>query len=76
MRDQLNNDIDNRLVSLSEAANAYGFSADYLRNLAQKGRLKAHKIGGIWLTTSAYIEAYIESRQKRGVFRADIRSEK
>ena len=59
-------------ISLGDAAEIYGFSADYLRNLAQRGRLKAQKIGGIWLTTRANVEEYIESRQKRGTYRDDI----
>ncbi len=66
---------DYRLISLSDAASIYGFSADYLRNLAQKQRLKSQKIGGIWLTTRADVKEYIESRQKRGAYREDINSE-
>lgn len=66
----------NQLISLADAASIYGFSPDYLRNLAQKQRLKAQKIGGIWLTTRANVEDYIESRQKRGAYREDIDSEK
>jgi len=35
-----------RLISLPEAAELYGFSSDYLRNLAQKRRLSAQKKWG------------------------------
>ncbi len=59
-------------ISLVEAAERYGFSAAYLRNLAIRGRLRAKKMGRDWFTTSADMEAYIESRQQRGVFRTDI----
>jgi hypothetical protein len=35
-----------RLISLTEAAELYGFSHRYFGNLARKGRLKAQKVGG------------------------------
>jgi hypothetical protein len=63
-----------RLISLPEAAGLYGFSADYLRNLAQKGRLHAQKVGPVWVTTPNDMEVYIASRQKRGTFRDDIQT--
>ncbi len=61
-----------RLISLPAAAELYGFSPDYLRNLAQKGRLQAQKVGPVWVTTPHAIEIYIASRQKRGTYRGDI----
>ena len=68
------NDADDktRLISLAEAAKLYGFSHDYLGNLARKGRLDAQKVGSMWVTTPASVEAYIQSRQERGVYREDI----
>ena len=70
------NDADDktRLISLPEAAELYGFNSVYLNELARKGRLKAEKIGGIWLTTPQDLEDYIDSRQKRGAYRDDIKS--
>jgi hypothetical protein len=62
----------NRLVSLVEAAEIYGFSSKYLGNLAKKGRLKAQKVGNSWVTTPNDVEDYIRSRQERGSFRDDI----
>jgi hypothetical protein len=61
-----------RLISLPEAAELYGFNADYLGQLARKGRLRAQKIGNSWVTTPADVEQFIQSRQKRGSFRDDI----
>ena len=61
-----------RLISLPEAAELYGFNQRYLGNLVRKGRLEAHKIGKMWVTTPQDIEEYIASRQKRGAYRADI----
>lgn len=63
-----------RFISLAEAADMYGFSQDYLGNLARKGRLTAQKIGKMWVTTPADVEAYIRSRQERGAYRGDIGS--
>lgn len=57
------------LITLSQAAEAYGYSGDYLRRLAEKGRLKAQKLGHQWLTTSSDVETFIVSREKRGVYK-------
>ena len=57
------------LLTLSQAAKAYGYSSDYLRRLAEKGRLKADKLGSQWLTTSGDVEAFLVSREKRGVYK-------
>lgn len=57
------------LVTLSQAAEAYGFSSDYLRRLAEKGRLRARKFGRNWLTTYDDMKTFIESREPRGVYK-------
>lgn len=64
-----------RLISLPEAAELYGFNQRYLGNLVRKGRLRAQKIGKMWVTTPSDIEEYIISRQKRGAYREDIQSD-
>lgn len=61
------------LLTLSQAAEAYGYSGDYLRRLAEKGRLKARKLGRNWLTTSLDVETFIESRERRGVYKKTLR---
>lgn len=61
-----------RLISLADVAAIYGFDQRYLAKLAQKSRLKAKKLGNMWVTTKSDMEAYINSRQKRGVYRGDI----
>lgn len=71
MSDAQQND-KNRLISLAEAAEFYGFDHKYLSELAKKGRLKATKVGYFWTTTPADVEKYIKSRQKRGAYRNDI----
>ena len=72
MSNEKNQSDKSRLIALSEAAELYGFSHNYLRILARKGRLKARKIAGAWLTTPEDVEAFIRSRQDRGVYREDI----
>ena len=67
-----NSEDDNRLLSLPEAAEIYGFNSDYLRNLCQKGRLRARKIGTVWVTTARDMEIYIKSRELKGRYRKDI----
>jgi excisionase family DNA binding protein len=61
-----------RPITMSEAAKLYGFNHSYLTELARKGRLKATKSGGTWLTTVAHVEEYLASRRKRGAYREDI----
>ena len=65
-------DPSQELITLTEAAARYGFAHTHLRNLVLRGRLAAKKLGRDWVTTPADIEAYIASRQKRGVYRDDI----
>lgn len=60
------------LMTLSQAADTYGYSGDYLRRLAEKGRLKAQKLGHQWLTTADDVEAFIVSREKRGVYKKRV----
>ncbi len=60
------------LISLAEAAERYGLTSTYLRQLAIKGRLKARKIGRNWVTTPGDVEDYINTRQKIGAYRDDL----
>jgi excisionase family DNA binding protein len=73
MTDKTSGDDKTRLISLAEAAELYGFSQDYLGNLTRKGRLRAQKVGSMWVTTPADVEAYIQSRQEKGAYRGDIK---
>lgn len=68
----MSNDDKTRLISLPDAAAIYGFNPRYLGELARKGRLKAQKVGDLWVTTRQDVEDYIQSRQKKGAFRNDI----
>jgi excisionase family DNA binding protein len=64
---------DQELITISEAAQRFGLSPQYLRDIARSGRLKARKIGRDWLTTAVDVEIYIQSRRKKGAFREDIK---
>lgn len=58
------------LMTLAQAAERYGFKADYLRQLVLKGKLKAQRVGSIWLTTPANVEEYLTRRKKVGRYKA------
>ena len=68
------NDADDktRLLSLAEAAELYGLNPRFLGELARKDRLKAQKLGNMWVTTRLDVEEYIRSRKKTGLYRDDI----
>lgn len=51
------------LISLSQAAELSGLSAEYLRVTAVKGRLKAKKVGNQWVTTKAAVDEYLNTRK-------------
>lgn len=72
MNNYAKNDDKSRLISLTEASEIYGFNADYLRQLAIKGRLQANKVGKFWVTTPQDVETYIASRKQMGAYRDDI----
>ena len=57
------------LLTLSQAGKRYGYSSDYFRRLAEKGRLTAQKVGHQWLTTADDVETFLESREQRGVYK-------
>ena len=60
------------LITLKEAAEYCGLSYAYLRQIARSGRLKARKIGNVWVTTQADVDEYIRTRTKTGFYREDI----
>ena len=50
------------LISLAQAADLSGFTYNFLKEIAQSGKLKAKKIGRNWATTEAAIEEYKKNR--------------
>ena len=51
------------LISLAVAAKKAGLTPKYLRDIAEKGRLQAKKIGRDWVTTEAAVEEYLKTRK-------------
>ncbi len=62
------------LITLIEAAELFGLSVQYLRDIARSERLKAKKMGRDWVTTPADVESYLKSREKKGAYRGDIKT--
>lgn len=62
------------LLSLAEAAALCGLSAHTLAQQAERGRLRARKVGGVWVTTRECLQAYLaEHPRLRGASRAEGR---
>ena len=55
-----------KLVPLNALAADSRYSAAYLRQLAQAGRLRAVREGRLWLSSRLWLAEYIESRDPRG----------
>lgn len=53
------------ILTLSEAAQLCGLAAHTLTQQAEKGRLRARKIGRIWLTTRQWLAEYLATRSRR-----------
>lgn len=53
------------LISLSEAAAIAKLHPDHLRKLAQKGYLRARKIGRNWVTSKEAVAEYLRDSVKR-----------
>jgi hypothetical protein len=55
-----------QLVSLTEAAEACGLSAEHLRALVRSGKVWGTKIGRNWVTTTAAVKAYTATERRPG----------
>jgi excisionase family DNA binding protein len=53
------------LISLSEAAAIAKLHPDHLRKLAQRGLLRARKIGRNWVTSKEAVKEYVRDSAKR-----------
>ncbi len=56
---------EEEFISLTEAAALSKLSAAHLRRLAEKGKLKARKIGRNWITTAKAVTEYLNDDQLR-----------
>ncbi|NTV65164.1 MAG: helix-turn-helix domain-containing protein [Oscillochloris sp.] len=55
------------LLSLQEAAEYCGLTKGTLHDYAKRGRLKAKKIGRMWVTTKAAVDQYLLSRDVESI---------
>lgn len=53
------------LVSIGRIAKETPYSADFLRQLARSGKLRAYKLNRDWMTTPVAMLDYIRSQQRR-----------
>lgn len=54
--------MDERLISLKEAAARSGLSHSHLRLLARTGKIEARRLGRDWFTTEQAVAAYLDSQ--------------
>ena len=55
------------LISLQDAAQYAGLTRDSLQGYIYRGRLKAKKLGPIWVTTKAAVDTYLRSRDVESI---------
>lgn len=54
------------ILSLAEAAMLSGLSAHTLAQQAEKGKLRARKVGRTWVTTRDCLEEYLRGHARNG----------
>lgn len=55
------------LISLQDAAKYAGLTKGTLHSYVKNGRLRAKKIGPIWVTTRAAVDEYLQSRSLENI---------
>jgi hypothetical protein len=55
------------LISLADAADYANLSRHSLSTYMRKGRLRAKKIGNVWVTTRAAVDEYLSSRKLENI---------
>ena len=55
------------LITLQEAAEYASLTRDTLLNYVRRGRLKARKMGWMWVTTRAAVDEYMRSRDFQSI---------
>jgi hypothetical protein len=53
------------VITLGEAARRCGLAAHTLTLQAERGRLRARKMGHTWITTPYWLEAYLAAHARR-----------
>ena len=57
--------MEERLISLKEAAAISGLSHAHLRWLARKGKLEATRMGRDWFTTKKAVDLYLKNEVRK-----------
>ena len=57
--------MDERLISLNEAAARSRLSTSFLRRLCRTGTIQATKVGRDWVTTWRAVAEYLDGPEKR-----------
>lgn len=55
------------LMTLQEAADYCGLTRETLHGYVKRGRLKARKLGWMWVTTRAAVDEYLASRDLESI---------
>ena len=55
------------LITLQEAAEYAGLTKESLHGYAKRGRLRAKKLGPIWVTTRTAVDVYLASRSLENI---------
>ena len=55
---------NHKYIPLAEAAKYCSYSADYLKLRARQGKLKAVKIGRIWVTKKEWVKEYVREMER------------
>lgn len=53
------------VITLAEAAGLSGLAAHTLTQQAERGRLRARKVGRTWITTRHWLDAYLAGHARR-----------
>lgn len=53
-------------LTTKQAAELIGYNAEYIRKLAQSGKIQAQKLGRDWVIQRADLLAYARSVEKKG----------
>ena len=59
-------DYDEDQITVTEAAELYGFSTSWIRILLERGRVPGRLYGKTWIVSKAPLERYLKERPPRG----------
>lgn len=57
---------ESEMITVSEASQLSGYTAQHVRLLIRQGLINARRAGGIWLIEASSLRSYLESNPKPG----------